>query len=98
MSNMIPGMNNAVRGMKAGEAKTVTIPPEDAYGSYNEELIFEVLTKNLPPGITPGTPLRNPEGHMVVVKEVKGEQSFLDANHPLAGKTLIFEINLVSIQ
>lgn len=95
---IIPGMNNAVLGMKPGESKTVTIPPDQAYGSYNKELIFEVPTKNLPPGSTPGTPLRNPQGHMVVVKEVKGEQSILDANHPLAGKTLIFEINLVSIQ
>ena len=96
--NIIPGMNNAVRGMKAGESKTVSIAPEEAYGPYNDKLVFEVPTKNLPPGIKAGTPLRDPQGNMVVVKEVKGEKSTLDANHILAGKTLIFDIKLVSIK
>lgn len=95
---LIDGMNKAVRGMKVGESKTATIPPEEAYGPYDEKLVFEVPTKNLPPGITAGTPLRDPQGGMVLVKEVNGEKSFLDANHILAGKTLIFEIKLVSIQ
>ncbi len=52
--NLIPGMNNAVRGMKVGESKTVSIPPEEAYGPYSDKLLFEVPTKNLPPGITAG--------------------------------------------
>ncbi len=96
--NLIPGMNKAVRGMKVGESKTASIPPEEAYGPYSEKLIFEVPTKNLPPGITAGTPLRDPQGGMVVVKEVKGENAVLDANHILAGKTLIFDIKLESIE
>ena len=95
--NIIPGMNNAIRGMKVGESKTVSIPSNDAYGPYNEKLVFEVPTKNLPPGIKAGTPLRDPQGNMVLVKEVKGDKSVLDANHILAGKTLIFDIKLVSI-
>ena len=96
--NIISGMNNAVRGMKAGESKTVSIPSEDAYGPYNDKLVFEVPTKNLPPGVKAGTPLRDPQGNMVLVKEVKEEKSILDANHILAGKTLIFDIKLVSIK
>ncbi len=96
--NLIPGMNNAVRGMKVGESKTVSIPPEEAYGPYEEKMVFEVPTKNLPPGVTAGTPLRDPQGNMVLVKEIKGEKTVLDANHILAGKTLIFDIKLVSIQ
>jgi peptidylprolyl isomerase len=95
--NLIAGMNNAVRGMKTGESKTVSIPPEEAYGPYSEKLLFEVPTKNLPQGVKAGTPLRDPQGNMVMVKEVKGEKSVLDANHILAGKTLIFDIKLVSI-
>ena len=95
--NLIPGMNNAVRGMKVGESKVVSIPPEEAYGPPSEKLIFEVPTKNLPPGIKAGTPLKDPNGNMVLVKEVNGEKSVLDANHILAGKTLIFDIKLVSI-
>ncbi len=95
--NIIPGMNNAIRGMKVGESKTVSIDSKDAYGPYNEELVFEVPTKNLPSGIKAGTPLRDPQGNMVLVKEVNGEKSILDANHILAGKTLIFDIKLISI-
>ena len=95
--NIIRGMNDAVVGMKVGESKTVTIPSKDAYGPYNDKLIFEVPTKNLPPGVKAGTPLRDPQGNMVLVKEVKGDKSILDANHILAGKNLIFDIKLVSI-
>ena len=83
--------------MKVGESKTVSIPSKEAYGPYNDKLVFEVPTKNLPPGVKAGTPLRDPQGNMVMVKEVKGDKSVLDANHILAGKTLIFDIKLVSI-
>ena len=96
--NIIPGMSNGVRGMKVGESKTITIPQEDAYGPYNEKLVFEVPTKNLPPGVKANTPLRDPQGNMVMVKEVKEDKSILDANHILAGKTLIFDIKVVSIK
>jgi len=95
--NLIAGMTNGVRGMKVGESKTITIPQEQAYGPYNEKMVFEVPTKNLPPGVKAGTPLRDPQGNMVMVKEVNEEKSLLDANHILAGKTLIFDIKLVSI-
>ena len=95
--NIIPGMSRAIRGMKVGESKTVTIASKDAYGPYNDKLVFEVPTKNLPPGVKAGTPLRDPQGNMVMVKEVNGEKSVLDANHILAGKDLIFDIKLVSI-
>ncbi len=96
--NLIPGMTNGVRGMKVGESKTITIPQEEAYGPYDDKLVFEVPTKNLPPGITAGTPLRDPNGNMVMVKEVNEDKSILDANHILAGKTLIFDIKVVSIK
>ena len=96
--NIIRGMNDAVVGMKVGESKTITIASKDAYGPYNDKLVFEVPTKNLPPGIKAGTPLRDPQGNMVMVKEVKGDKSTLDANHILAGKNLIFDIKLVSIK
>jgi len=96
--NLIPGMNKAVMGMKAGESKTVSIPPEEAYGPYSEKLIFEVPTKNLPPGAKAGMPLRDPQGGMVMIKEVKGDNAVLDANHILAGKTLIFDIKLENIE
>jgi len=95
--NIIKGMNAAVNGMKEGEEKTVSIPPEEAYGPYSDKLVFEVPSKNLPAGVKPGTPLRDPQGGMVIVKDIQGEKATLDANHLLAGKTLTFEIKLVSI-
>ncbi len=96
--NLIVGMTNGVRGMKVGESKTIIIPQEQAYGPYDDKMVFEVPTKNLPPGIKAGTPLRDPQGNMVMVKEVNAEKSLLDANHILAGKTLIFDIKVVSIK
>jgi len=96
--NLIPGMTNGVRGMKVGESKTITIPPEEAYGPYDEKLLHEVPIKNLPPGVTVGTPVRNPQGNMELVKEIKGEIAILDENHILAGKTLIFDIKVVNIK
>ncbi len=94
---IIPGMNNAVRGMKVGEKKTVSIPPTEAYGNRNEKLIFDIPLKQLPQGVKPGSKLMNPQGHPVTVKEINGENAVLDANHFLAGKTLIFDIEMVSI-
>ncbi len=95
---IIPGMNNAVRGMKVGEKKTVTIPPTEAYGNKNDKLIFDIPLKQLPQGVKAGSKLMNPQGHPVTVKEIKGENAVLDANHFLAGKTLIFDIEMVSIE
>ena len=95
---IIPGFNEGIRGMKVGETKTISIDPKDAYGQYDDKLVFEVPTKNLPAGVQAGSFLRDPNGGKVLVKEVKGEKSILDANHALAGKTLIFDLKLVGIK
>jgi len=94
---VIPGMDKAVTGMKVGESKTVTIPPEEAYGNYDEKMIFEVPTNKLPAGVKAGEKLMNPHGQTVTVKEIQGDKTLLDGNHFLAGKTLIFDIKLMSI-
>lgn len=94
---IIPGMNKAVEGMKVGESKTVTIPPAEAYGDYDEKLVQKVPRTVLPPDIKVGSGLGNNRGQMFVVKEVQDDYALLDANHRLAGKTLVFDIELVSI-
>ncbi|MFQ5674103.1 MAG: peptidylprolyl isomerase [Nitrospinales bacterium] len=94
---VIPGMDKAVTGMKVGESKTVSIPPEEAYGNYSEKMIFEVPTDKLPPGVKAGEKLMNPHGQRVTVKDIQGKTAHLDGNHFLAGKTLIFDIELMSI-
>ena len=77
--------------------KTVEIPAEEAYGPRHDQLVFEVGMDQLPPGVEAGAQLVGPDQRMVVVKEIKGDKAVIDANHFLAGKTLIFEIELVSI-
>lgn len=100
---VIPGFENGVLGLSAGEKKTIVIPCAQAYGEYSEEAVFFIGKENLPEGMEPkpGQELQmvNPEGQVfqVVILEVSGDKIKLDANHPLAGKELVFELEVVSI-
>lgn len=100
---VIPGFEEAVIGMTADEKKNVTIPVDKAYGPRNEELIIEVPRDQVPPDINPEVgqklQMQGPDNQMIVV-EVTGvtdEQVTLDANPPLAGKDLVFDIEMVAI-
>ena len=100
---MIKGFEAAVLGMEVGETKTVTIPADQAYGDFNENMVFSVNKTEIPEHINLqlGMPLnvQTDQGHtvQVTVKEITDATVTLDANHPLAGQELIFEINLVEI-
>ena len=100
---IIPGFENALIGMAIDETKTVNIPAAEAYGEANDELIQEVPLTQLPEDLKPevGMQLMSqaPNGQEIplVVKEVKAETFIVDANHPLAGKDLTFELTLVSL-
>lgn len=100
---VIPGFDEGVTGLQIGEKRTVNIPAEQAYGPVSEEQIVEFPRSQFPPEMTPevGMPLQmsNDQGQtfQVVIKEVKDDMVILDANHPLAGKDLIFDIELVDI-
>jgi peptidylprolyl isomerase len=100
---MIPGFENAIYGMKAGETKTVTIPPEEAYGLHDDELLIEVDREDLPAGVAlkVGNYLTitysNGTSQSVPIVEVTETTVTLDANHPLAGEYLTFEITLVGV-
>ena len=101
---VISGFEKAVLGMKVGEKKTVTIPADEAYGPRRDEQIVELPREKLPSDMTPevGQQLvvRQSDGSeiIVVITEVSDETVTIDANHPLAGKDLTFEIELVKIQ
>ena len=95
---MIKGYNDAVIGMAVGDTKTITLPPEEAYGPYLEDAIIEVPLTDLPEGVVVGDELVSPAGSTVVVLAVGDEFATIDANHPLAGQNLTFEITLVSIE
>jgi FKBP-type peptidyl-prolyl cis-trans isomerase SlyD len=99
---IIPGLDKAIIGMKAGDTKKVTIKPEEAYGAVDPKAEAEVPKDALPKGAdVVGTRLlaRGQDGHPrpVTVKAVKDSTVVLDLNHPLAGKTLFFDIKVVSV-
>lgn len=101
---MIKGFDDAIPGMVVGDKKTINIAPEHAYGEKNEEAIIEFPLSNIPEGmkLEPGMKLQlqNEAGQPipVVVTEVKDDVVMLDANHELAGKELVFDIELVEIK
>jgi peptidylprolyl isomerase len=100
---VIPGFEQAVTGMIPGESKTIIIPVEEAYGTRNEELVQVVERSNVPQEVTPevGTWLEvtaeNGKQFPVVITEVTDSHVTLDANHPLAGRELTFDIRLEEI-
>ncbi|MBN9482313.1 MAG: peptidylprolyl isomerase [Bacteroidetes bacterium 43-93] len=101
---VIKGFDDALIDMTIGEKKTVQIPVDNAYGQRNEDMIMEYPKSDFPADMQPVVGL---ELHMsdnagnvfpVVIADVKEDVVLLDANHPLAGQDLIFEIELVSIE
>lgn len=100
---IIPGFEAAVIGMKPGESKVVEIPFDQAYGPHLAELTQEVERNLLPPeiDIQPGMQLQasgpNQQPLLVTVAEVRADSVLLDANHPLAGEDLTFNIELLEL-
>ncbi len=100
---MIKGFDSGVLGMAVGDKKTLEITPHDAYGERDEEAVIEFPLSNIPDDMKLETgmqlTLRNQFGQPipVVVLEVKEEIVVMDANHSLAGKDLVFDIELVEI-
>ena len=100
---IIPGFENAVLGMEVGEKKTATVPSDEAYGPHREDMMLRVSRDQFPPDLKPevGQQLQmtqsNGQTLIVQVVEVDEESVLLDANHPLAGKDLVFDIELVEI-
>jgi FKBP-type peptidyl-prolyl cis-trans isomerase SlyD len=97
---MIPGFDKGGVGMAVGENKTLTIPPEDAYGAYREDLVITRPIEELTAaGITPvvGKKIFAAQGQSGTIKSVTDTEVVIDFNRELAGKTLIFDVTLVSI-
>ena len=97
---LIPGFENGLIGMLIGEKKTIEIEPQDAYGEVNEMMIQEVNLNQVPENVKVGDMLQGQNQYgpvQVTVKEVKESSAVLDMNHPLAGKKLIFDLEVVSV-
>lgn len=101
-ATLIPGFENAVLGLAPGDTVTVRIPPEEAYGPREEAALISVPLEQFPSHLTPepGMMLQiaTDEGEMDMrVDSVTEHEAILDGNHPLAGETLLFTIELVEI-
>lgn len=103
-SQMIPGFEKALIGMKVGEKKSFELAPEDAYGMEDPKMFQEIPKDKLPPEIEPAIDLvlylKGQDGRPYPVKiaEVKDDTVILNFNHPLSGKTLNFDIEVVSVE
>ena len=101
---LIPGFEKGLLDMKVNEKKTITIPKEEAYGEPREDLVQEVEKSQLPEEIKPevgmGLVSKTPDGREMnlVVAEVKEDTIVVDGNHPLAGKDLVFDLEVVEIK
>ena len=100
---MIQGFDAAVNGMAVGDKKTVTIPAAEAYGERRDDMLIDVPRTQVPADIKPEVGMQltlqggNGQPMPVIVIHVDDEKITLDANHQLAGKDLIFDIELVKI-
>lgn len=100
---VIAGFDQGVTGMSPGDERTINIPSSDAYGEVLAELLLRVPREQFPPDVTPevGQQLQMSDGQqqfIVTVRDVGDDAVVLDANHPLAGKALTFELTLVDIR
>ena len=102
-SEVLPGLEKAVSGMEVGEQKVVTIPPEEGYGLHQERLVEEVDVSALPSDLDlrVGNQLEvtaedGNRFHLLII-ERKEDKVILDGNHPLAGQSLTFQIEVTAI-
>lgn len=101
---LISGFEAALLGMEEGERKTVTIPPDDAYGEHLEDLVFTLPLSEVPAHMKPEVGMmvqladENKEEFDAVIVDVTDKAFTLDGNHPLAGEALTFELELITIK
>ncbi len=100
---IVPGLEKALEGMHPGDTKEITLKPDDAYGEVDPAAVTEVPKDKIPAdALEVGTELiaqgENGERRIVRIKEIKGETVVIDLNHPLAGKTLVFNIKVLEVE
>jgi FKBP-type peptidyl-prolyl cis-trans isomerase SlyD len=101
--NIIPGLENALNGMKIGNRKHGSIKTEDAYGPVNKDSVSEIKKDQIPQdALKIGAVLQgqNPDGQVIIARvvEIKEDTVLLNYNHPLAGKTLFFDVKILDVQ
>jgi FKBP-type peptidyl-prolyl cis-trans isomerase SlyD len=101
---IIPGLEKALEGKEKGDSLKVTVEPEEGYGTYNEQAIGEVSKDNFQEGMEPKVGMQvqaqDPNGNVQIftITEIKDETVMLDGNHPLAGQTLYFDVDIADVR
>ena len=103
--NIIQGLEEALEGKKQGDSFTASVPPEKAYGKRDENMVFTVPAENFrdtdSPEVKPGMEFEtviNDTPYILTVLEVNGDKVVVDANHPLSGKPLFFDVKVIEIR
>ena len=100
---IIPGLERQLAGLHVGDEREITVKPEEGYGPLDPSAVVDVPKEQLPATITPRAGLMlsgiDPQGHpfRATIREIKATTVRLDLNHPLAGKTLLFKVKIVSV-
>ena len=95
---IVPGLEKALDGMKAGQKRRIDVAAQDAYGPYNNKLRQSVDKEKLPKDVKVGDILQASDNRLVKVLEVNEKKVLIDLNHPLAGKTLTFDVNILKVE
>jgi FKBP-type peptidyl-prolyl cis-trans isomerase SlyD len=95
---IVPGLEKALDGMKAGQKRRIDVAAQDAYGPYNNKLRQTVEKDKLPKDVKVGDILQAADNRLVKVLEVNEKKVLIDLNHPLAGKTLTFDVNIIKVE
>lgn len=101
---VIQGLEEGVRGMKVGEKKRIVVSPDKAYGKYHKDLVEELPLSKIPPEIIPAVGMvltqESKTGRTLFMRitKVNRDSVVVDMNHPLAGKTLVFDVVVMDIQ
>lgn len=95
---IVPGLEKALVGMKAGETKRVQVAALDGYGPYDKAARTDVEKTRLPADVKVGDLLQGADGRIVKVLEVKDKTVVVDLNHPLAGKNLTFDVKVLNVE
>lgn len=95
---IVPGLEKALTGMKAGDRKRVVVLPDQGYGAYDDTQRMTVPKAKVPAEVKVGSLLQDKAGRAVRVMEITQESIILDTNHPLAGKELTFDVRIIKVE
>jgi len=102
-SQIIPGLEDQMMGMKAGDSRKITVMPEDAYGPMLEEAVIELRTEQVPENsrkVGAMLQTQSPEGQIIRgrITNIDDQKAVIDLNHPLAGETLFFDVKILDVK